>query len=201
MKQLVLCEGKADVELVSSFLQATDGTLNIWPFYAEEIDTSFRNQQRQAIQNFDRPWNDHDVLVKSENGKRNLAKVLARRVGMLVDIDPAITVLVDLDGGALDDHLGGYEERIRKRHAGPGLSLGDYSVVNSNADMLAATCEVLTRTERVKGTFDLLAFRQRPENVVGIGDSSSVETDDLVDRLLARDHVIDLLRTALLDTD
>lgn len=201
MKRLVLCEGKDDVELVSSFLQAADGTLNIWPFYAEDIDTSFRNQQRQAIQNFDRPWNDHDALVKSENGKRNLAKVLARRVGMLVDIGPAVTVLVDLDGGTLDDHLDGYDERIRGRHAGSGLSLGDHTVVDRNADMLAATCEVLTRTERVKGTFGLLAFRHRPEDVVGIDDSSPVETDELVDDLLTEDHVTDLLQATLLEGD
>lgn len=196
MKRIVLSEGKNDVHLVSSFFKECDKTLEVKRFHGENLGPSLRGEESQEITNFQERRNPYDVLVKSENGKPNLKKIFSVLANRLMEIKPDVFVLIDLDGGRLDELVHELDERVQARHN--GIKLGTAEVRERNGDMLAATCEVLTTTEKVKGEFHLVAFEQTLERVAGTSREEDREVqEEKIECLLDEDHVFDLLDSVL----
>lgn len=197
MKRVVLCEGKDDAHLVATLYENADETYCVKPLHGEDIERDMEAVESDELANFQEPRNPYHLLVKSENNKTNVKRVFVETLSPLVKGDPRAVLFVDLDGGPLENFVTDLDRDIQQRRRARELRIARHEVTVENDDMLAATCAVENPRQRL-GTFDLLAFRYRPENVVGIGDSSSVERDELVERLLARDHITDVLETTLL---
>ncbi len=198
MKRAVLCEGKDDAHLVATLYENADEEYRVKPpLHGEDIERDMEAVESHELANFQEPRNPYHLLVKSENNKTNVKRVFVETLSPLVKGDPRAVLFVDLDGGEFTSFVDDLDEDIRRRRRARELRIAHHEVTVENDDMLAATCAVENPRRQI-GTFDLLAFRYRPEDVVGIGDSSSVERDDLVDRLLARNNVADLLETTLL---
>ena len=196
-KRIVLSEGKNDVHLVSSFYKECDRALEVKKFIGEELGPSLRSEESQAIRSFQEPRSPYHVLAKSENGKPNLKKVFAGLVNQLIDAEPEVFVLVDLDGGRLDGFVADLDEQIQSRHNGR-IELETPDVTERNGDMVGATCEVVTATGKTKGEFHLIAFEQTLEQVA----STSREEDrkvqeEKIEYLLKEDYVFDLLDAVL----
>lgn len=193
MKQVVLCEGKHDVHLVSSFFEERDGSFKVKKFIGEEADSPIQGEESRQITNFREQRNPYHVLAKSDNGKQDLEKVFATLVNQLLRIDPEIIVLVDLDGGRLKNFLDSLDERVRSRH--DRLELGDHEVTERNGDMLAAVCEVLTTNGKRKGEFQIVAFEQTLERVADVSRDEEIErrTEQIEAFLEEANHIYDLL--------
>ena len=197
MKRIILSEGKNDVHLVSSFCGECDRTLEVKKFYGEDIESSFRSKESRAIRRFQERRNPYHILAKSENGKSNLKKAFAGLVNQLMDIDPAVFVLADLDGGRLDRLVADFDEQIQDRHNGR-IELGPPSNRNRNGDMVGATCEVVTAGGKTKGEFHFVAFKQTLERAAGTSHEEDRETQERkIEALLNEDHVFDLLDSML----
>lgn len=199
MEQVVLCEGKHDVHLVSEFFEKRRGIYKVKTVLGEEIQSSMQGEESHQIKNFQEPRNPNHVLAKSDNGKQELEKVFSTLVNQLLRIDPEIIVLVDLDGGCLKNFVDGLDERICSRH--DRLELGAHEVTERNDDMLAAICEVLTTNGKKKGEFQIVAFEQTLERVADVprGDDVDIEVRrDQIEQFLEEDHIYDLLDTVFL---
>lgn len=204
-EQIVLCEGKNDVHLVYSFFEECDGTYDVDRFHGEDIKTELQYAESDKIKNFRGSQNDYHVLAKSENNKSNLQSLIAALVNLLLDghVYTPVCVLVDLDGGDLDDFFDDLGEVIEDRQGGRGIELGAHEVVNRNKHMIAADCEVLTREGRVKGEFHVAAFRQTLERLTDI-DRKNDERDvknEKIERLLENAHVFGMLDSVLRQWD
>ena len=188
--------------LVSSFFDMA-GDFRVKEFYGEHLGPSLRTEESQEIQNFRERRNPYHVLVKSENGKPNLKKVFAALVDQLLRIEPQIVFLVDLDGGNLRSLVSDLNEQIQQRHSGRELKIGEYAIEKQDRDMVSATCEVLTRTGNLKGTFDIVAFKQTFERVAEISrdDEPDVRKRQIKEFLEDEDHVRDRLDSVLLPTE
>lgn len=199
MKQVVLCEGKHDVHLISSFFKERSGSYEINEFLGEEIESAIPGAESRQIKNFQEPRNPNHVLAKSDNGKQELEKVFSTLVNQLLRINPEVTVVVDLDGGSLQTFVNGLDERIRTRH--DRLELGGHKVTERNGDMLAAVCEVLTTKGKKRGEFQIVAFEQTLERVADVPrDDVDIERRrEKIDQYLEEDHVYDLLDAVLPD--
>ncbi|WP_132057927.1 hypothetical protein [Halorussus amylolyticus] len=201
MKHIILCEGKHDVHLVSSFFEERGGSFELKTVLGEEIQSSMRGEESRQISNFRERRNPYHVLVKSDNGKQELEKVFSVVVNQLLRIDPEITVLVDLDGGTLETFVDGLDERIRTRH--DRLELDAPEVAERNHDMVAGVCEVLTTNGKKKGEFQIVAFEQTLERVADV--SRDDETDEwkagIEDFLGEADHIYDFLHSVLPDKE
>lgn len=196
MKHIVLCEGKHDVHLVSSFFEERSGSFKIKKVLGEEIQSSMRGEESKQIANFREKRNPYHVLAKSDNGKEELEKVFSVVVNQLLRIDPEITVLVDLDGGRLKNFVDGLDERIYGRH--DRLELGTHEVIERNDDMVAADCEVLTTAGKKKGEFQIVAFRQTLERVADVSRDDDVDIEvrrKEIEQFIKEDHIYDLLDT------
>lgn len=198
---IVLSEGKNDVHLVYSFFEEYDESYAVERFHGEEIQTELRAEESRKISLFREPRNQYHVLAKSENNKDNLQDVFVRLVNQLLGgrVFTPICMLVDLDGGNLKTFLDDIDERIRECHSGRGIELGNHSIVKRNRHLIACVCEVLTRQERVKGEFHVVAFRQTLERLTDIdreNDEREVKNEK-VECLLDEDHVFDFLNSVL----
>lgn len=196
-KRIVLSEGKNDVHLVSSFFSECDRTLEVKEFIGEEIGPSLRTEESEAIRNFREPRSPYDLLVKSENGKPNLKKVFAGLVNQLMEIEPEVFVLVDLDGGRLNGFVEDLDEQVQTRHNGR-IELGTPEIKERNGDLVAGTCDVRTAMGRTKGEFHLVAFRQTLEQVADTSREEEREVrEEKIECLLDEEHVFDLLDSVL----
>lgn len=194
MKQVVLCEGKHDVHLVSSFFEERSGSFKIKKVLGEEIQSSMRGEESKQLSNFREKRNPYHVLAKSDNGKEELEKVFSVVVNQLLRIDPEITILVDLDGGRLQTFVDGLDERICGRH--DRLELGTHEVTEQNDDMVAAVCKVLTTAGKKKGEFQIVAFEQTLERVADVSRDDDVDIEarrEQIEQFLEEDHIYDLL--------
>lgn len=199
MKQIVLCEGKHDVHLVSYFFEKQTGSYKVKEFLGEEIDSPIPGEESRQITNFQERRNPYHVLAKSDNGKQELEKVFSVLVNQLLRIGPEIIVLVDLDGGSLKTFVDGLNERIRGRH--DRLELGTHEVTERNEDMVAGVCEVLTTNGKKKGEFQIVAFEQTLERVANVSrDDDPGEWKAGIEVCLEEeDHIYDLLYSVLPD--
>lgn len=201
MKHVVLCEGKHDVHLISSFFGKRSGSFEVKEVLGEEIQSSMRGEESQQIANFREKRNPYHVLAKSDNGKQELEKVFSVVVNQLLRIDPEITILVDLDGGDLETFVDGLDERICTRH--DRLELGPPEVTERNDDMVAGVCKVLTTSGKKKGEFQIVAFEQTLERVADVShnDESDEWEAEIEDFLEEADHIYDLLHSVLPDRE
>lgn len=203
MKQVVLCEGKHDVHLISSFFEKRNGTYKVDTVLGEEIESSMQGEESRQITNFRERRNPYDVLAKSDNGKQELEKVFSALVNQLLRIDPEITVLVDLDGGTLQNFVDGLDERVRGKH--DTLELGAHEVAERNGDMVAAVCEVQTTRGKKTGEFQIVAFDQTLERVADVPRGDDVELErqhEKIERFLEDEaHIYDLLHSVLPDKE
>lgn len=200
MKRVVLCEGKDDVHLVATLYENADESFRVRRLHGEDIERDMETVESRELANFQEKRNPYHLLVKSENSKSNLTQVFVENLDPLLKGGPHVVLLVDLDGGPLNHFVDGLDGDIRKRHGGRELRIDDHEVTDENEDLLAATCAVENPRQRI-GIFDLLAFHHRPEDAAGVEERSSITREELTDRLLSEDHVTDLLRTTLLETD
>lgn len=193
MKQIVLCEGKHDVHLVSSFFEERDGNYRVKEFLGEEIESPVPSAESRQITNFQEKRNPNHVLAKSDNGKQELEKVFAKLVNQLLRIDPEITVLADLDGGNLENFVDGLNERVCGRH--DRLELGTHEVTKRNDDMVTAVCEVLSTNGKRRGEFRIVAFEQTLERVADVSrdEEFDTRTEQIEAFLKEADHIFDLL--------
>ncbi|WP_128476503.1 hypothetical protein [Halorussus pelagicus] len=196
MKQIVLCEGKHDVHLISSFFEQRDGNFEVKKVIGEELDSPIQGEESRQITNFQERRNPYHVLAKSDNGKQELEKVFAALVNQLLRIGPEVVVLVDLDGGSLQRFVDGLDERIRGSH--DRIELGQHEVSRRNDDMVAAVCEVLKRDGSRKGAFKIVAFEQTLERVADVSRDEEIDARrDQIEEFLEEAHVYDLLDTVL----
>ncbi|WP_382210328.1 hypothetical protein [Halorussus caseinilyticus] len=96
-----------------------------------------RNRESNKIRRFLDGWNDYNLLVKSENGKPNLKAGFSSVVRHLANKPVEKYVLVDLDTTEIDGFVDDIRERVRQRHQGTGLRIGDAEQVCRCREMVA----------------------------------------------------------------
>lgn len=173
MKQVVMSEGKHDVEFVEQFLQQRSGDFLVDTFVGEDVEHSrLKNAESDCIRNFLERRNPYDVLVKSENGKPALKRVFVKLVNFLVDLDAAVCLLIDLDSRSLDALIDDLDTGVRTNYAGRDYAIEHLETVARNETQVAARGELLS-DGRSRGEFEVLAFHSCLEAAAGIDDGDS----------------------------
>lgn len=185
MKRVVLCEGRRDVRLVETFYDELADDVSLDTFYGEDVAYErLRAQESDAIRNFRERRNPYDVLAKSENGKPDLKRVFTKLIRVLARWDIAVTLLVDLDGGSLDDLLADLDTRVRDNYSGQEFGVEFSERVNASSEQTAAVAEFRSRRDGQSiDTFDVVAFHHDLETSADIDGSEqgTEEREKLVD--------------------
>ena len=157
-------------------------------------------KESDKIEAFLGTWNDHNLLVKSENGKPNLQTGFSFVIRDLATRPVEKYVLVDLDTTGIDEFVDDIRERVRQRHAGPGLQVGETNLIGRCPEMIVKEVELDNERGRdLRTGFTVLAFRRDLEAVTDIKDEDGPEEE--AEKLLALldDGPLDrLLRRTLL---
>jgi hypothetical protein len=173
MKRLILCEGKHDVLLVKSFFEHEYPDTPIETFRAKEQEFStvgsLIGMESDKIRWFDGSYHDFDVLLKSENGIENLRQVVPKIVRQLEGLHVEKRLVVDLDGGTLDEFLRDINERIRGTHN--GYSFVQTERIYKNSHLIAVKTELRKRGSPVDN-YNLVAFHDNFEDSAGIDKKS-----------------------------
>lgn len=193
MSKIVFSEGERDVRFMKKFFDEYHDNPRLDHLVIGNVSKDeIRNRESNKIQQFLGGWNDHNLLVKSENGKPNLKAGFSFIIRDLANRPVEKYVLVDLDNTDVDDFVGDIRERVRNRYAGAGLRVGDAERLGRCREMVAT--EVTLRNERGRDPrtgFTVLAFRDDLEAVANIRDDDSPETE--------AEKLMSLLETSSLD--
>ncbi|NEU55714.1 hypothetical protein [Halorussus sp. MSC15.2] len=184
MAKIVFSEGERDVRFMRKFFdkyhdnpqfdQLVIGNLSQDEMLHEESD---------KIRSFLGGWNDHNLLVKSENGKPNLKRGFSFVIRDLATKPVEKYVLVDLDTTEIDGFVDDIRERVRKRHRGTGLRIGEVKSLRRCHEMVAQ--EVTLENERGRDPrtgFTILAFREDLETAAGI-DKDEDDSEEQAEKL------------------
>ncbi len=187
MKQVVLSEGKRDVELVRCYYEQFHGDKRMKTFVGEQVEYSeLKNRESNAIENFLEPRNPYDVLAKSENGKPDLKMIFTKMIRYLSSRGVQVCLLIDLDGNDHGELIRDLHERVRTNYEGSNLEVRhDERIDRSSAQI--ATRNHLLEDGDVRGAFDVVAFHSDLETALEIGNDDS---DDVEGRKL-REFVSD----------
>ncbi|WP_276279605.1 hypothetical protein [Halorussus caseinilyticus] len=184
MSKIVFSEGKRDVRFVRKFFDRYHDNPRIDPLVIENVSKDeMRNRESNKIRRFLDGWNDYNLLVKSENGKPNLKAGFSSVVRHLANKPVEKYVLVDLDTTEIDGFVDDIRERVRQRHQGTGLRIGDAEQVCRCREMVAK--EVALENDRgsdPRTGFTVLAFRDNLEVAAGI-DKDEDDPEDEAEKL------------------
>lgn len=193
MAKIVFSEGERDVRFMRKFFERYHDEPRIDQLVIEDVarDELF-NRESDKISSFLGSWNDHNLLVKSENGKSNLKSGFSFVIRDLATRPVEKYVLVDLDRRGIDEFVDDVQERIRGRHGGGGLRVDDTERLERCREMVATQVELRNERGRDPRTgFTVLAFREDLETVAGVTDDDG--PDEEAEKLMS------LLETSSLD--
>lgn len=175
MKQVVLSEGKRDVELVRCYYEQFHSDLRVDTFIAEEEPYSdLKHSESNAIENFLERRNPYDVFAKSENGKSDLKLIFIKLIRYLMKQDVQVCLLIDLDGGDQGRLIEELDERVRRNFEGTHLEIGnDDRIQRSPAQV--ATRHQLFENGNLLGAFELIGFHYKLETAAGIDKENDSE--------------------------
>src|SRR6056297_3105316 len=179
MPKIVFSEGERDVCFVRKFFDRYHDNPRIDDLVIENVTKDeIRSRESNKIRQFLGGWNDHNLLVKSENGKPNLKDGFSSVIRRLANEPVEKYVLVDLDSRDVDDFVGDIRERVHDRHRGAGLRIGETDHIGRCREMVVTQVEL--RNEKgsdPRTDFTVLAFREKPEAV-----ADAITKDDSPER-------------------
>ena len=179
MSKIVFSEGERDVHFVRKFFDRYHDNPRIDDLVIENVSKGVLfSEESDKIESFLGSWNDHNLLVKSENGKPNLKTGFSFVIRDLAMKPVEKYVLVDLDDRGIDDFVGDVRERVRQRHGGSGLRVGATNRIGGCRKMVAKEVELCNERGRDPRTgFTVLAFRENLEVAADITDDDCPETE------------------------
>lgn len=180
MSKIVFSEGERDVRFMRKFFDRYHDNPQIDDLVMENVSQGvmFRDES-DKIESFLGSWNDHNLLVKSENGKPNLKTTFSFIIRDLASEPVEKYVLVDLDTTEIDDFVGDIRERVRQRHRGAGLRIGETERFGRCREMVVQN--VTLENERgndPRTGFTILAFREDLEVAAGIDKKVDAPKDE-----------------------
>lgn len=200
MKRLVLSEGRRDVRLVELFYETATTETSVDTFYGEDVSYErLKSHESEKIRNFLERRNPYDVLVKSENGKPDLKRVFSKLASFLVTADVTLVLLIDLDGGSLEELIDDLDTRVEDTYQGRRLGIRDVEQIERNRVLLANRVELYSKSDgHRQGCFDLVAFHEDLETAIGLdsADEDSEEERKLRD-LVTGEQSVEPLRSVL----
>ncbi|WP_135823997.1 hypothetical protein [Halorussus ruber] len=137
------------------------------------------HEESDKIRSFLGGWNNHNLLVKSENGKPNLKRGFSFVIRDLATKPVEKYVLVDLDTTDIDSFVDDIRERVRQRHRGAGLRIGEVERGGRCREMVVK--DVTLENERgndPRTGFTILAFREDLEVAAGIDKDEDGPEDE-----------------------
>lgn len=179
MSKIVFSEGERDVRFMRKFFDRYHDNPQIDDLVMENVSQGvmFRDES-DKIESFLGSWNDHNLLLKSENGKPNLKTTFSFIIRDLANESVEKYVLVDLDTTEIDEFVGDIRERVRSRHGSSGLQLGESELLRRCPEMVAKEVELRNERGRDPRTgFTVLAFREDLEAVAGVVDEDTPEEE------------------------
>lgn len=170
MAKIVFSEGERDVRFMQKFFDRYHDNPRIDQLVLENVtrDEMF-NRESDKISAFLGSWNDHNLLIKSENGTPNLQTGFSFVIRDLAMRPVEKYVLVDLDTRGIDEFIDDVRERVHQRHAGAGLRVGETDTIGRCPEMVIEEVDLENERGRDPRTgFTVLAFRQDLEEVANI---------------------------------
>lgn len=170
MSKIVFSEGERDVRFMRKFFDRYHDNPRIDQLVLENVsrDEMF-NKESDKISAFLGSWNDHNLLIKSENGTPNLQTGFSFVIRDLAMRPVEKYVLADLDTKGIDEFVDDVRKRVRQRHAGAGLRVGETDTIGRCREMIVKEVELQNERGRDPRTgFTVLAFRQDLEAVADI---------------------------------
>jgi hypothetical protein len=179
MSKIVFSEGERDVRFMCKFFYKYHDNPRLDDLVIGNVSRDdLLHKESDKIRSFLGGWNDHNLLVKSENGKPNLKTGFSVVIRDLATKPVEKYVLVDLDTTEIDGFVSDIRERVRQRHQGAGLRIGETERLGRCREMVAR--EVTLENERgsdPRTGFTILAFRDDLETAAGIDkDEDGPET-------------------------
>lgn len=200
MNQIVLTEGKNDLTLISKF-HIQHGN-SVETFKREDLNSKRpRNEQDNRIRTFLEPKCPYDILIKSEEGRPNLLKLIFSEIIFLIDETNKVTMVIDLDkndGEALEQFLPALSREIESAHKGGGFEVNFGDPIYECSYLVALKPSVYKRNSYF-GEFALIIFKPDLEEVASItGEENREEKDQKIESLLEKDEIQELLQDILL---
>jgi hypothetical protein len=185
MSKIVFSEGERDVRFMRKFFDRYHDNPRIDELVIENVSRDeMLGTESDKIEAFLGSWNNHDLLIKSENGTPNLQTAFSFVIRDLAMRPVEKYVLVDLDTGGIDEFVDDIRKRVRQRHAGGGLRVGRTNLIGRCPEMVAREVELQNDRGRDPRTgFSVLAFRRDLEAVADIRDED--EPGEEAEKLLA----------------
>jgi hypothetical protein len=169
-------------------------------FYGEDVTYQrLKQQESTKIQNFLERRNPYDVLAKSENGKPDLKTIFTKLVRFLVKQDVMLTLLIDLDGGALEGLVTDLDSRVESNYEGNEFRIRLAERVDRSQEQIAAVGELYSeRDGAALGEFQILAFHQNLEESAGIERSGDSDEETKLRQFVADEQACGPMRACLL---
>ena len=108
-------------------------------------------------------------------------------------------MLIDLDGGELDELITEIDERVRRNFAGQALAVRTSDTLDRNKHQIAAVAELYREHDGAsEGAFTILAFHYNLESAIGLdGDTEKTDEAAKLERFVRDQSVRAVMREAL----
>lgn len=201
MKRLFLSEGSNDTTFLSLFIKEHYPMLDTDRLDISNGDSgSMMYKESKKIREFKDPRDDHEVLIKSENGDENLVRFLGSKIPDLLRMDLDFYVLIDLDGKDIASRLTQFENKLQPHSPGKSfdISCGREIVKTHYMESYVVNVQI---DRRDIGNFNLLAFCEDLEDAADIGEDESDQDiiEDKISDILERNQITAPVKRAFSD--
>lgn len=184
MDGIVFAEGLNDLTFIHESFTREGFDFYVDEFNVENIhDSDPLQRESVVIRRFPTAVTGDSLLLKSEQGINQLVDVVSALMGNIAEKDAFFTIVMDLDGGSLEDLICEIERKTRDNW-GDEMQINLVDGLHSNSDFLRGRYEIRTGSEYLD-TFGVIGFLDDLERVAGIDDTDSrTEKDEKIRRYL-----------------
>lgn len=198
MKKLILSEGKDDTYFVHESVKRYDSGIDTDVVDIEDKTIAEQKPlESEEIREFIPRFNPYAVLAKSEGGQNSLKKIFCSLVADLARRELDFFLVIDLDGGDLEEYIDDIRLRIDDVHAGNDVILNRINQIETSDVIIIVEYEVIFNQQSID-RFCVIAFTNSLEDVAGITGSDDWETrQDKIDDVIDNPELFDPLISTL----
>ncbi|WMT06235.1 hypothetical protein NP511_12655 [Natrinema thermotolerans] len=184
MKKAFFGEGKNDSEFIEIFVEEHIDNVKFDRLDIEDINKeAVVPRESSKIRDFKEQWNPYDILIKSEGGEDKLKTGFSTLLLGLTKLPFDYYLLVDMDGGEIDDVESELNDRIHSIHNNNNIEISQNGRKDTYEHFVIQSFSVISH-ETITDNFEVVAFKEDLEEEAGIPDGvEEVETirDSLAD--------------------
>jgi hypothetical protein len=199
MKRIIISEGENDTIFLKEMLSGLSiEEKKILPF-DQLTKNNFKEKkflQDRYFEKLETEWMNFDILLKSEGGKPNVVNVTITKLCYLCNKKYDPILVVDLDGGVINDFIEKLKVKLYNRFRGYNLTFEEGELTNCE-DAIMCSLKLIKNTKPM-GTIHVVGFNYTMEQATGIKrDFSNNEKITLSKEYLQNSQLTEMFKKAL----